>query len=127
MLPGSVSMAWTRSRLCGRGAKPAASATARHSASAATISPSPSSVATISPTLPRSRQFIPAIAPIITNFSHISRRMLSFAGAATGVLANCCSIALARSLIPPPRSPKAMPERRLRCWIEPSGNSTAPT
>src|SRR2546421_2052848 len=80
----------------------------------------------ISPMLPRIRQFIPAIAPIITNFSHISCRMLSFAGALTGVLANNCSIVLVRSLMPPPRSPKAIPERRLTWRVGPAGRHTPP-
>ena len=44
---------------------------------------------------------MPAIAPIITNFSHISWMMSGLAGALTGVPANSRSIARARSLIPP--------------------------
>ncbi len=126
-LPGSVSIAATRSRAWLRGANPDAAATDWHSASAALISAAPPSVATISPTVPRSRQFIPAIALIITNFSHISRRMFSLAGALTGVPAKAASITRAISPIAPPRSPKAMPERRLWWRMLPSGRRLAPT
>ena len=92
-----------------------AAAMARHSPSAANISSRPSWVtATISPILPRNRQFMPAIAPIMKNFSHISSRMFSLTGTLTGVPANSASIARVRSLVAGP-SARLHGARPARC------------
>jgi len=59
----------------------------------------------MSPTEPRIRQFMPAIAAMKTNFSHISSMMSSLGRAVTRLPAQARAKARTRSLRPPARSP----------------------
>src|SRR5262249_603179 len=68
----------------------------------------PSSAAMIWPTEPRIRQFMPASDVIMTNFSHMSRRILSLARASNLAARNVLAIASTRALTRPERSPKLM-------------------
>ena len=87
-----------------RGAKPLAAAMARHSSSSGVAKPAPPA-ATMSPTVARIRQVMPAAEAMKTHFSHISSRIWVLARPSKRAVAKSRWIASTRAEAVPSSSP----------------------